>query len=178
MKKEVLTAQLLITQHGKRLASSTKSLKTDELVFEGLPFFHYNRKVSDIDSTALVAMVASLFAEQELLPKMTPRSKPGGYTLVKGLRIQPILAEALTAVWDQVDRKVTQMGPVNGITVNKSYDSFALPDVPWKGDHVDLGTTETLFSNANGFAAATWLACSTSGRLRDRRVVSKNLKHG
>ena len=158
------------------MASSTKAIKTEEFLIEGLPFFHYTGKPADIDATSAAALAVRIFHDEKVCPRklhvvslgLQSGEKPSHWSILSG---------ALDAVWDQVDRRVVQMGPINGITVNKAYDDMALPNVPFRGDHVDLKKPETLRSNANGYAAASWLAPFNS-RTAPESSRSKKLRRG
>lgn len=163
---EVLLALEEHTMQGKRLVKITRPYRDGNYEFAGLPYYIYNRVVADVDSTAIAAWALAEVDAAGLLPEETPRSRPGGYRLIRAERSDAVLG----AVAPSMLAVIHGDGAIdahNLIAVNHAYDQVTLQDVPFRGDHGELTRPESWRSQLNGHLALSALWDRASGVARD-----------
>jgi hypothetical protein len=176
VRNEILRGLQGASPYAVRMLDITKPFPvTQQALLPALPYFIYNRVISDVESTAAAAFALGEAARHGLVPKETQR------VAIRGKKMHPperpeatirLAAEKLAA-------HVGDDGGVSGLVrqaVNTGFEKSKMTyhEVPFKGSHPALIDVQTACSCASGqaaleaFARLDEKAADVSAAARDR----------
>lgn len=160
VRNEILRGLQTASPYAVRMLDITKPFPvTQQALLPALPYYIYNRVVSDVESTAAAAFALGEAARHGLVPEETER------VAIRGKKIHPPERSEATfrLAAEKLASHVGDDGSISGLVrqaVNTGFEKSKMPyhEVPFKGPHPALIDVQTACSCASGQAALEALA--------------------